>query len=95
MPHFLQALDPRRSLATAVAWLAVALSLAVTLAMLAVGNFAINSMLVHRDALMARFARDLAAELEHAVDEAASADRAAGPRKALGELPPRRTWPSS
>ena len=54
--------------ATAVAWLAVALSLAVTLALLAVGDFAVNSMLVQRDALMARFARQPGAEMELALD---------------------------
>jgi hypothetical protein len=37
--HF-RALDPRRSLPTAVAWLAVAVSLATAAALLAVGTFA-------------------------------------------------------
>src|SRR6202008_4512551 len=64
MPRYLQALDPRRSLATAVAWLAVVLSLTIALALVAVGDFAVNSMLAQRDAQMMRFAGQLAAALE-------------------------------
>jgi hypothetical protein len=71
MPRYLQALDPRRSLATAVAWFAVVLSLAIALALLTVGDFALNSMLAQRDARMMRFATQLAASLEHAVAEQA------------------------
>jgi len=67
MSRYLQALDPRRSLATAVAWFAVVLSLAIALALLAVGDFALNSMLAQRDAQMMRFATRLAADLEQAV----------------------------
>ncbi len=67
MSRYLQALDPRRSLATAVAWFAVVLSLAIALALLAVGDFALNSMLAQRDAQMMRFATRLAAGLEQAV----------------------------
>jgi len=77
MPRYLQALDPRRSLATAVAWLAVMLSLVIALALLAVGDFAANSMLQQRDAQMTRFATRLAAELER---ELASAPQ--GPARA-------------
>ncbi|HJV71451.1 histidine kinase [Ideonella sp.] len=66
MSRYLQALDPRRSLATAVAWFAVVLSLAIALALLTVGDFALNSMLAQRDAQMMRFATQLAAELERA-----------------------------
>ena len=64
MPRYLQALDPRRSLATAFAWFAVVLSLAIALALLMVGDFAVNSMLAARDAQMLRFATQLAAALE-------------------------------
>jgi len=67
MSRFLQALDPRRSLKTAVAWLAVALSLTTALALLAVTSFAVNSMLVQRDALMSRFAAQLGDDLERAL----------------------------
>ena len=64
MFRYFRALDPRRSLATAVAWLAVALSLAIALALVAVGDYAANSMLAQRDALMKRFADQVAADLE-------------------------------
>lgn len=64
---YFRALDPGRSLATAVAWLAVALSLAVALALVAVGNYAENSMLAQRDALMKRFALQFAQGLERAL----------------------------
>jgi signal transduction histidine kinase len=67
MSRYLQALDPRRSLATAVAWFAVVLSLAIALALLAVGDFAVNSKLAQRDAQMMRLAVRLAAGLEQAV----------------------------
>lgn len=66
MSRYLQALDPRRSLATAVAWFAVALSLAVALALLTVGDYAVTSMLLQRDAQMMRFAQELSIELERA-----------------------------
>src|SRR5438309_3511337 len=71
--RYFQALDPRRSLATSFAWLAVALSLATALALLVVGDFAANSMLAQRDALMTRFASEVGSELEKAL----KADRAA------------------
>ncbi|HEX6362583.1 MAG TPA: hypothetical protein VFZ93_06500, partial [Albitalea sp.] len=64
MPRYLQALDPRRSLSTAVAWLTVALSLAIALALMAVGDYAVNSMLAQRDGLMMRYATHLAAEFD-------------------------------
>jgi signal transduction histidine kinase len=64
MFRYFRALDPRRSLATAVAWLAVALSLAIALALMAVGDYAANSMLAQRDTQMRRFARQFAAELQ-------------------------------
>jgi signal transduction histidine kinase len=67
MFRYFRALDPRRSLATAVAWLAVALSLAIALALVAVGDYAANSMLAQRDALMNRLAGQVAAELELAL----------------------------
>lgn len=69
MSRYLHALDPRRSLATAVAWFAVVLSLAIALALLAVGDFAVNSMLAQRDAQMMRFATQLADALERAAAE--------------------------
>src|SRR5689334_13383877 len=67
MFRYFRALDPRRSLATAVAWLAVVLSLAIALALVAVGDYAANSMLAQRDALMKRFAGQVAADLERAL----------------------------
>lgn len=67
MSRFLQALDPRRSLKTAVAWLAVALSLANALALLGVTSFAVKSMLAQRDAQMSRFAAQLGTDLERAL----------------------------
>jgi signal transduction histidine kinase len=79
MSRYLQALDPRRSLATAVAWFAVVLSLAIALALVAVGDFALNSMLAQRDAQMMRFATRLATDLE----------RAAGGQGAAPALPSR------
>jgi len=87
MFRYLQALDPRRSLATAVAWFAVVLSLAIALALLTVGDFALNSMLAQRDAQMMRFATQLVAELERA----AAAEQlrpvpALPPKEQLGRL---------
>ena len=73
--RYFQALDPRRSLATSVAWLAVALSLATALALLAVGDFAANSMLAQRDALMTRFASEAEAEIERALSSELAALR--------------------
>jgi len=75
MPRFLHALDPRRSLATAVAWLAVAVSLAVALALLAVGDYAANSMLAQRDGQMLRFATLLATEMDRMLAEEVAAVR--------------------
>jgi signal transduction histidine kinase len=69
MSRYFETIDPRRSLATAVAWFAVALSLATALALLAVGDFAARSMLAQRDALMTRFAHQLAAALDGALAE--------------------------
>lgn len=85
MSRYLQALDPRRSLATAVAWFAVVLSLAIALALLTVGDFALNSMLAQRDAQMMRFATQLAASLEHAAAEQGPAP-ALPPAQRLAEL---------
>jgi signal transduction histidine kinase len=82
MFRYFRALDPRRSLATAVAWLAVVLSLAIALALVAVGNYAASSMLAQRDAGMKRFAARFASELETAL----AAARPAG--AALPTLPP-------
>jgi signal transduction histidine kinase len=83
MSRYLQALDPRRSLATAFAWFAVVLALAIALALLTVGDFAVNSMLAARDAQMLRFATQLAAELEQA---AAAGPGAALPHDRLGDI---------
>src|SRR6266516_579819 len=74
--RYFQALDPRRSLATAVAWLAVVLSLATALALLAVGDFASNSMLAQRDAQMTRFASEVHAEMERTLGAELTALRA-------------------
>lgn len=84
MSRYLQALDPRRSLATAFAWFAVVLALAIALALLTVGDFAVNSMLAQRDAQMMRFATQLAAELEQIV--AADGPGPALPQDRLGEV---------
>ncbi|MCM5681929.1 histidine kinase [Schlegelella sp. S2-27] len=83
MSRFLHALDPRRSLKTAVAWLAVALSLANAVALLGVTSFAVNSMLAQRDALMSRFAGQLGTDLERAMagDLARLQALAGGPRR--------------
>jgi signal transduction histidine kinase len=64
MFRYFRALDPGRSLATAFAWFAVALSLTIAFALVAVGDYAANSMLAQRDARMKRFANHLAADLE-------------------------------
>lgn len=64
MYRYFRALDPGRSLATAFAWFAVALSLAIAFALVAVGDYAANSMLAQRDARMQRFADRFAQELE-------------------------------
>lgn len=64
MFRYFRALDPGRSLATAMAWFAVALSLAIAFALVGVGNYAANSMTAQRDALMMRFANQFAAGLE-------------------------------
>ena len=45
MFRYFRALDPARSLATAFAWFAVALSLAIAFALVSVGDYAANSML--------------------------------------------------
>jgi signal transduction histidine kinase len=67
MFRYFRALDPGHSLATAVAWFAVALSLAIAFALVAVGDYAANSMLAQRDARMKRFANRFAEELEKAL----------------------------
>jgi signal transduction histidine kinase len=82
MYRYFRAIDPGRSLATAVAWLAVVLSLAIALALMAVGDYATNSMLAQRDAAMHRFADEYAAELEKVM---ANQQRAPG---APAVLPP-------
>ena len=82
MYRYFRALDPRRSLATAMAWLAVSLSLTVALALVAVGNFAENSMLEQRDGLMKRFAVEFAQQLDRAV----AGKRALPPRERLAAL---------
>jgi signal transduction histidine kinase len=64
MFRYFRALDPRRSLSTAVAWLVVVLSLAISLALVAVGDYATNSMLAQRDEAMRRFAAEFAGALD-------------------------------
>lgn len=83
MSRYLQALDPRRSLATAVAWFAVVLSLAIALALLTVGDYAVNSMLAQRDAQMMRFAGEISRELERA---AQAQERTLPPPARLAEI---------
>jgi signal transduction histidine kinase len=80
MFRYFRALDPGRSLATAFAWFAVALSLVITFALVSVGDYAANSMLAQRDARMKRFASRFATDLEQAVVEQR---RLAGPATAL------------
>lgn len=80
MFRYLRALDPGRSLATAVAWFAVALSLTITLALIAVGDYATNSMLAQRDARMKRFASRFAQDLDRTLE---SQRRLPGPGTAL------------
>jgi signal transduction histidine kinase len=67
MFRYFRALDPGRSLATAVAWFAVALSLTISFALVAVGDYAAESMLTQRDVLMKRFAGQFAASVEQAL----------------------------
>jgi signal transduction histidine kinase len=86
MFRFFLALDPSRSLATAVAWLAVTLSLAVALALVAVGNYAESSMLAQRDAHMKRFAAQFASELEQSLANPTGAAAALPPRERLEAL---------
>jgi signal transduction histidine kinase len=64
MFRYFRALDPGRSLATAVAWFAVVLSLTIAFALVTVGDYAANSMLAERDARMQRFATRFASDLE-------------------------------
>jgi signal transduction histidine kinase len=71
MFRYFRALDPGRSLATAVAWFAVALSLAIALALVAVGDYAADSMLAQRDALMTRYASQVASGIEQAMAKSA------------------------
>lgn len=70
MFRYFRALDPGRSLATAVAWFAVVLSLTIAFALVAVGDYAANSMLAERDARMQRFATRFASDLEQAMAQA-------------------------
>jgi signal transduction histidine kinase len=70
MFRYFRALDPGRSLATAVAWFAVVLSLTIAFALVAVGDYAANSMLAERDARMQRFAARFASDLEQVMVQA-------------------------
>lgn len=67
MFRYFRALDPGRSLATAVAWFAVVLSLTIAFALVTVGDYAANSMLAERDARMQRFAARFASDLEQVI----------------------------
>ena len=49
MSRILQKLDPRRSLTTAVAWLAVVLAMGVTLATMVIGDHTRQRLLAERD----------------------------------------------
>ncbi|MDZ5455931.1 sensor histidine kinase [Azohydromonas lata] len=84
-----RALDPRRSLATAVAWFAVVLSLTIALALVAVGDYAANSMLAQRDATLKRFAGRVAVDVERALatrDPAATSMQALPPMQQLADI---------
>lgn len=70
MFRYFRALDPGRSLATAVAWFAVVLSLTIAFALVTVGDYAANSMLAERDARMQRFAARFASDLEQVMAQA-------------------------
>jgi signal transduction histidine kinase len=83
MFRYFRALDPSRSLATAVAWFAVVLSLTIAFALVTVGDYAANSMLAERDARMQRFAARFASDLEHVLNQ----PRPAGPGAALPPAP--------
>ena len=68
MSRILEKLDPRRSLTTAVAWLAVVLSMVVTLATLGISDHTRQRLLTERDALMMRFVTAVASDLETSLD---------------------------
>ena len=73
MTRILHKLDPRRSLATAVGWLAVALSVVVTLATTGIGDHTRQRLLADRDALMMRFVTTVAGDLERSLDAGGAA----------------------
>jgi signal transduction histidine kinase len=77
MFRYFRALDPSRSLATAVAWFAVVLSLTIAFALVAVGDYATSSMLAERDARMQRFATRFATDLEQVLAQPRPAGSAA------------------
>src|SRR5213593_1441555 len=84
-----QLLDPRRSLATAVGWLAVLLSLAIAAAMVWVSNAARDELLAARDATMVKAAEALAAELDTALAARLQTNATPGaPSDALNALRP-------
>jgi signal transduction histidine kinase len=71
-------IDPQRSLATAVGWLTVLLSLAIAAAMVWVGNAAREQLLAERDAAMVNAAEAVAAELDTALAARLQATSTAG-----------------
>jgi signal transduction histidine kinase len=64
MNRFVQLIDPRRSLATAVGWLAAVLSLVIAVAMVWVSNVAREHLLAGRDAALVDTVEALAAEID-------------------------------
>lgn len=73
MSRILQKLDPRRSLATAVAWLAVVLAMGVTLVTVTIGDHTRQRLLAERDALMMRYVTAVAGDLERKLDAGGAA----------------------
>ena len=68
MSRILQKLDPRRSLTTAVAWLAVVLAMVVALVTVTIGDHTRQRLLAERDALMMRYVTAVAGDLERKLD---------------------------
>src|SRR2546423_13301989 len=81
MNRFLDLLDPRRSLASSVAWLAALLSLTIAVAMVWVSNVARDHLLESRDAALVQAAEALAAEVDTALGamQGITRDTSAGP----------------
>ena len=86
MNKALDFLDPRRSLARAVGWLAALLSLTITVAMVWVSNAARDHLLAERDAALVQTVEALAAEVDTALGALPAATPSASARSlaALG-----------